>query len=191
LIPEKGVQVLIEALTILRRAGQPLTATIVGDGEERDSLEQLAKRNHLEQCLLFTGAVTGGALAGLLNRHRLMVVPSTYHEPFGIVALEGIACGCVVIGSQAGGLPEAIGPCGTTVRPANPALLAAEIRDVLAGRRELAGFPKLAEAHLAAHRAEAVASRYLELLRRLAQPALSARKAETSRRPNFENVSRA
>ena len=33
-------------------------------------------------------------------------------SPHGIVALEGIACGCVPIGTAEGGLPEAIGPCG-------------------------------------------------------------------------------
>ena len=41
----------------------------------------------------------GAALAALLNQCRILVVPSLWAEPFGIVALEGIACGCVVVGS--------------------------------------------------------------------------------------------
>ena len=41
-----------------------------------------------------------------------LVVPTAVPEGFGIVALEGIACGCVVIGTETGGLKDAIGPCG-------------------------------------------------------------------------------
>ena len=38
---------------------------------------------------------------------------------FGVVALEGIACGCVIVGSEGGGLEEAIGPCGVTFPNSN------------------------------------------------------------------------
>lgn len=186
LIPEKGVQVLIEALGLLRRAGYSISATIVGDGEERGALEKLAKKSRLEKCLLFTGTTTGAGLAELLNRHHVMVVPSTYQEPFGIVALEGIACGCIAIGSEAGGLPEAIGPCGTIVPPRNPEALAAEISDALARRLPWREYRRRAKTHLAAHQPGAVASRYLELLRRLSGSSVSARgtrKAERRSRP--------
>ncbi len=40
------------------------------------------------------------------------------------MALEGIACGCVVVGSEGGGLKDAIGPCGDTFRNGDAADLA-------------------------------------------------------------------
>ena len=114
----------------------------------------------------FAGQITGRALAQLLTQHRLMVVPSVYQEPFGVVALEAIACGCVVIGSDAGGLPQAIGPCGTTFPLGNAASLAAKIQDLLGsfGKRE--EFRAAAEPHLSGHRPEAVARKYLQVLQR-------------------------
>src|SRR5689334_13350053 len=62
-----------------------------------------------------TGIKSGSDLARYLARHRVMAVPSRCEEGFGIVALEGIACGCVVVGTNLGGLPEAIGPVGIVV----------------------------------------------------------------------------
>lgn len=163
LISEKGVPVLIKALTILRHRGRLVTATIVGDGPERRGLDEMVKATKLEQCVEFAGQVTGPALAQLLNRHRLMVVPSVYQEPFGVVTLEGIACGCGVLGSDTGGLPEAIGPCGTTFPMGDSALLAGKIQQVLGSAQTMARFHACAERHLAPHRPVEVARGYLEL----------------------------
>ena len=58
----------------------------------------------LERQVEFTGVLQGETLVRTLNAHRIMVVPSRTPEPFGVVALEGIACGCVVVGSEGGGL---------------------------------------------------------------------------------------
>ena len=41
-----------------------------------------------------------------------MVIPSRCAEPFGLVALGGIASGCAIVASDQGGLPDAEGPCG-------------------------------------------------------------------------------
>ncbi len=167
LIPEKGVPVLIEALSILQRGGQAVTATIVGDGPERTTLGQLVQTANLEPSLRFAGQVRGPGLARLLNQHRLMVVPSIY-EAFGLVALEGLACGCVVIGSKAGGIPEAIGLCGTTFPPGDAPALGAKIQELLGSPEARERFQSGAEAHLARHRPDAVAQSYLRFLRRMA-----------------------
>jgi glycosyltransferase involved in cell wall biosynthesis len=44
----------------------------------------------------FVGTKTDHELVKLLNTHQIMVVPSLWNEPFGLVALEGVACGCVL-----------------------------------------------------------------------------------------------
>src|SRR6185436_824949 len=103
-------------------------------------------------------------LVGILNRHLILAVPSRYNEPFGIVALEGIACGRLVVGSAGGGLSEAIGPCGLTFRNGDAAdlarVLAPLLRDPGTGRELLAHAP----AHLAAHSSERIGREYVRVL---------------------------
>ena len=164
LIPEKGATVLVRALAILRQSGQSITAMLVGEGPERGPLGRELGSGALEKNVQFAGEVTGSRLAQMLNQHRLMIVPSLGEEGFGVVALEGIACGCAVIGSDAGGLPEAIGPCGTTFPMGNAESLAAKIRQLLGSDTEIVAFHVAAGEHLAKHRPSAVARRYLDLL---------------------------
>src|SRR3954471_25093450 len=112
LVSEKGVDLLFRALRDLREDGITPDLTIIGTGPEEPNLRDLRDELKLGEQIVFAGAKSGTELAMLLNRHRVMVVPSRWAEPFGVVALEGIACGCAVIGSENGGLREAMGPCG-------------------------------------------------------------------------------
>ena len=104
----------------------------------------------------------GAELAALLNRHQVLVVPSRWAEPFGIVALEGLACGCFVIGSEGGGLKEAIGPGGITFVNGDASALAGALQKALVNRLPV-DRPAVA-AHLARHRPSAVAAGYLQEL---------------------------
>jgi glycosyltransferase involved in cell wall biosynthesis len=162
LIPEKGADLLLEAAAAL--LPRSLTVTIVGDGPMRAELEARAKNLGIQEMVCFSGAKQGGELARILNRHRIQVVPSRWQEPFGIVTLEGIACGCAVVGSDGGGLPDAIGPCGVTFRNDNASELARALGELLdddAKRQELGA---AAAAHLARHHPRVIAESYLEEL---------------------------
>jgi glycosyltransferase involved in cell wall biosynthesis len=167
LIPEKGAHIFIEALTRLKAMEVSVTATFVGEGPERERLKELIAARQLSQRVQFLGKVTGPALAELFNQHRILVVPSLQPEGFGLVALEGIACGCVVVGSSAGGLPEAIGVCGATVPAGDVASLTSTLQDLLRSSGKVDRFRTGAERHLAKHRSGVVARRYLELLQTL------------------------
>jgi glycogen(starch) synthase len=164
LVSDKGVDLLIAALARLAEAGIRPGLTIVGDGPELPALRSQAERLGLLVQVEFAGTRTGGELVGLLNQHRILVVPSRYHEPFGIVALEGIACGCVVVGSAGGGLPEAIGSCGLTFRNGDVGELAAVLAELLREPERLETFRAGAAAHLAEHASERVARRYAAAL---------------------------
>jgi glycosyltransferase involved in cell wall biosynthesis len=164
LVSDKGVDVLLAALARLAATGTRPRLTVVGEGPELPRLRQQAERLALQAQVDFAGARTGEPLVALLNRHRILVVPSRYDEPFGVVALEGIACGCVVVGSAGGGLPEAIGPCGATFRNGDAADLAAVLAGLLADPARLAALRAGAREHLAAHASERIARRYLEAL---------------------------
>lgn len=163
LLPDKGLDLLLEAVALLGRQNRRPHLTIVGQGPEEGSLRQRCKTLGLDAQVRFAGTVVGPDLAALLNGRRILVVPSRWAETFGLVALEGIACGCVIVGSDRGGLPEAIGPCGLTFPSGNVPALAEILRDLLARGDDLSRWQIGAEAHLAPHRAAAVAARYLQV----------------------------
>jgi glycosyltransferase involved in cell wall biosynthesis len=93
------------------------------------------------------------------------VVPSRWREPFGIVALEGIACGCVVVGSAEGGLAEAIGPCGLTFPNGDAQALANALSRLLENPAECDRLRQNAAAHLARFTPRHVAGLYLDAMK--------------------------
>ena len=159
LVSDKGASVLIDALKLLDTKPN---VTIVGDGPERSTLERQAAASQLH--VEFAGSRQGEELANLLRQHEMLVVPSLWQEPFGIVALEGIACGCVVIGSAGGGLPEAIGPCGLTFPNGDARALADAVKRLLADPAERDRLRQDAAAHLARFTPRRVATLYLETM---------------------------
>lgn len=169
LVSQKGADVLVRALGRLRGDGRAPSLTIIGDGPDRGELERLAGETGTHGQIRFTGALAGEALVRELNAHRIFVAPSSYEEPFGIVALEALACGCVPIVSERGGLVDAIGPHGVTFPNGDDAALAARLAEVL--DRPAAAHARLdgVETHLAAHRADRVAARYVEVFEEIRQ----------------------
>jgi len=163
--PSKGVADLIDALDILSREGRNPTTTIVGSGSMKEELEAKVRTLGLSRSVTFLGTQQGVELVRCLNAHDIMVLPSRWLEPFGIVALEAIACGCVVIGSSGGGLPEAIGPCGVTFPNGDAVALSQNIQTLLNQPDLMAIYQGQAASHLAPHRPAAIARRYLEVLR--------------------------
>ena len=137
LVPDKGAGFLIEAFhrLISERKAQGiqkgLRLKIIGDGPERAALKKKITELDLEGYVKLRGALSGESLAVELNRHRYMIVPSLWKEPFGVVALEGMACGCIPIVADGGGLPEAIGDAGLTFKGGDVDSLASEIQRLL------------------------------------------------------------
>ena len=164
LVSDKGGDTLLRALAILRARGVRPALTIAGDGPERPSLEKLVAELELESQVTFSGSQTPRAIADLLRRHQILVMPSLWEEPFGVVALEGIACGCAVIGSVGGGLPEAIGPCGITFPNGDAASLAGKIDELHGNSNRVEELLTHADEHLARHLPSPVAARYLEVM---------------------------
>jgi glycosyltransferase involved in cell wall biosynthesis len=158
------VHLILEALITLRSQGQCLTLTIVGSGPEEAALRRLAQQLGLDDQVCFAGVERGHNLARLLNAHRVMVVPSIWLEPFGIVALEGIACGCIVIGSEGGGLKEAIGPCGLTFPNGDVEALTRCLANLFEHPEHWPAFRAAAADHLVQHTPAVAASAYLQVL---------------------------
>lgn len=114
LLEDKGVATLLDALIILKKQQVESEVTIVGDGPELGRLQEQVRTQGLSEQVRFTGSLSPIKVADELRAHQVIVVPSWYPETFGIVALEGLACGCHVIASAEGGLPEAFGEFGDT-----------------------------------------------------------------------------
>jgi glycosyltransferase involved in cell wall biosynthesis len=164
LVPEKGVSDLLTALGLLHRWGIFPRLRLIGSGPEECSLRRQAAELHLGSRVEFLGVQKGEQLVRLLNECRILAVPSTWEEPFGIVALEGIACGCVVVGSSLGGLPDAIGPCGVTYPNRDVAALAARLRELLSDPALLSALRAQAPRHLARHTGAVIVDRLLEIM---------------------------
>jgi glycogen(starch) synthase len=163
LVSDKGADLLIRAVADLKEGGLTPCLTVVGTGPEETTLKELARNLEIDSQVDFAGVRRGTELATILNRHRIIVIPSLWQEPFGVVALEGIACGCAVVGSEGGGLKDAIGPCGCTFPNGDVEALTRCLAKLLS-RQELVGdFRHRAEAHLARHRPPAVARTYLQV----------------------------
>lgn len=112
---DKGVKLLINAyLEVLKRNPYhyDMTLDIIGDGPQKAELEAFIEREHPNSRITFKGILTGELLNKALNCHKFQVVPSVWGEAFGIVALEGMAAGCIEICSDSDGLQEAIGNNG-------------------------------------------------------------------------------
>jgi glycogen(starch) synthase len=122
---QKGVDTLLRAFEVVLHRCADQRLVIVGDGELELYLKNIARYLGFPDRVTFAGWQTGEELARLYQRARIVVVPSNY-EPFGIVALEAMACGRPVVASRVGGLEETIedGVQGYLVPPADRVLLA-------------------------------------------------------------------
>jgi len=103
----KGIDVLLEAAKLYEgERPKQITTIIAGDGELSESLKNQAKKLSL-QGVHFVGHIDSAQLRSLFSSADISVVPSR-REPFGLVAIEALACGCPVIATNQGGLPDII-----------------------------------------------------------------------------------
>ena len=124
----KGVDLLIEAVALLRDAGRPVTLTVVGDGPDRDQFVEVAVRHGLDRAIVFAGAMPARQA---FARGRVVVIPSRA-ESLPYIVLEAAAAGKPLIATYVGGIPEIFGPLGPSlVPPENARSLADAIRQSL------------------------------------------------------------
>ncbi|MFD6855718.1 glycosyltransferase [Rhodococcus sp. NPDC060090] len=136
LVPRKGFDVAIEALTMLPDtelvvAGGPLDGDLSGD-PEATRLTEVARRHGVHDRVQMPGQITRAQMPALL-RSADLVVCDPWYEPFGIVPLEAMACGRAVIAAAVGGMLDTVvdGMTGLLVPPRSPEALAKATRRLL------------------------------------------------------------
>jgi glycosyltransferase involved in cell wall biosynthesis len=146
LVERKGIGNVIAALATLADvelviAGGPPAGLLVDDPEARRFL-RLADQLGVSDRVELRGAVSRERLPELL-RSADVVACCPWYEPFGLVAIEAMACGVAVVASAVGGLAESVidGQTGVHVPERAPGHIASAIRDLLDddGRRRMLG----------------------------------------------------
>jgi len=105
LVAEKGVQVMLNAAPSVLAQCPSTRFLIVGTGYHTEELRRQAHALGIEHQVRFLGYVTDDELKKLYRISDVVCIPSLY-EPFGIVALEGMAAGVPVVTTDAGGLTD-------------------------------------------------------------------------------------
>jgi glycogen(starch) synthase len=159
-VPQKGLDLLVEAFAHVRSTLPDAVLRIGGDGPEHERLKALAGDG-----VEFVGPLDRAGVQQLLTHSRVAVVPSRL-EPFGIVAVEAMACGRGVVWSTNGGLVDATGGLGIGVDPTDPVALS---EAMVRAHREPVD-PQAARRHAESLSWEVIGSRYLDLYRQVAEP---------------------
>jgi glycosyltransferase involved in cell wall biosynthesis len=129
LVPKKGVDLLLRAVQVLTQEGFPLKLTIVGDGEERSGLEQLASELGIQNSVTFRGAVAYEQVMEAY-RHAHILVLASLSEGWPKAVAEAMCHGVVCVGGANGLLPWMLQDRGVTVPLGNADALAAAIRGI-------------------------------------------------------------
>jgi len=169
---DKGCHLVIEAIQKLSRNGLRPVLTIVGSGGAEADLQRQVQEVGLGGQVIFKGTKSRGEIAELLNAHRILVVPSLVPETFGLVVLEGIACGCGVIVSTSGALEEIAGPCGVSFPSNDIESLADRLEELLTSPARIDELQSRSQEHLESFRSDHICQRYFDAITREANAAV-------------------
>jgi len=130
-VRNKGVDVLVSALALIPTMWSRLL--VVGDGWNRDRCVRLSIELGVREKVDFLGWRSPREVGQILERVRMLALPSRWPEPFGIVGLEAMAQARPVVASRIGGIPEWLddGRTGLLATPGDPASLAEALASVL------------------------------------------------------------
>jgi glycosyltransferase involved in cell wall biosynthesis len=103
MIPDKGPG---EAIEIARAAGMPLVLA----GPAEDGFEETIEPRIDGKQIRYVGRVAPSERDQLLAGAAALVYPLLYHEPFGLVPIEAMACGTPVLATALGAVPELVEP---------------------------------------------------------------------------------
>ncbi len=164
-VPEKGPDLFLDALAALSELGWDGRAVFIGDGSQMVDCQARAAQRGLAARTTFTGAIEAREVAAWMNRAKVFVIPNRWEEPFGLVALEALACGCRLVHTRSGALEEAAGGFGHVVGKEDRDALRDAMKNALRSSWSPVDSADCQQ-HLSDHTWAAVARRYDEVFRR-------------------------
>jgi glycosyltransferase involved in cell wall biosynthesis len=162
---QKGIELLLHALS--RLPNRDIRLDIVGDGEDRQTLQELAGALGVADRVTWHGAIPHARLADFYRRASALVVPSV-GEGLGLVAVEAQLCDTPVVAFDSGGLPDVVqhDRTGVLVKEVDAAAMAAAIVSLLGRDDRGASLGAAGRLHaLATFAPESVARRYADVYR--------------------------
>lgn len=148
---DKGISFLLQAISQLRGQGRDYTLALIGEGDHREALEREVLELGIQDLVSFRGVMQRAEVNAELNKYRIGVVPSEMPEPFGTVALELMAAGCLTLVADHGGLPEAAGEAGLKFTPKSVPALVAELLRISEDPETIERLRSKMPEHLEAH----------------------------------------
>lgn len=130
----KGILNFLEAISVLSKMKdrKNMKFLIGGDGELRCYVENFIEHNLLDVDIIFIGWIQHQILPNVLNRLKIIVVPS-YSEALPNIILEAMACGTPVLATAVGAVPDIIkeGKTGFLLRSNDPKHIALRLLEIL------------------------------------------------------------
>jgi glycogen synthase len=130
-VSEKGIPVLLNAARQVMDEGLRFDLLLIGDGPDRQKLQNQIVSNGLASCARITGFLQGAVLDNLMERVHAVVMPSVWEETAGLSAIEQMMRGRLVIASNIGGLAEIVGGAGMLFTPRDVGALASCMKKVI------------------------------------------------------------
>ena len=103
---QKGVQILLPALIKIKKQFPDVLLRVAGDGNLLEQLKKESINLKLEYNVEFLGFINHTEVRSFYLSGSIFLMPSIWHEQFGLVGPEAMACEIPVVGSNIGGIPE-------------------------------------------------------------------------------------
>lgn len=131
LFENKGQYYLIKAMPAIVNKIPKCKLVIIGEGPHRECLEKTAREVGISQYVLFLGQRKD--ISQFLRYFDILVAPSIWEEPFGLVIIEAMSAGVPVAASHTGGIPEILshGKNGLLFAPKDESAIAAAVLEIL------------------------------------------------------------
>ena len=144
IVKEKGVDLFVNAIEKIYQkhsnwkfkiiGSSRLGETKLGDNFSKNIIEKFEK---LGNQAFTTGHVSTDEVQNIMKKASVIVIPSVWQEPFGLVAAEAMNNGLAIVSSNVGGIPEIIGENGILIDNINHIKIAKTLENLLSNRKKI------------------------------------------------------